>query len=642
MTAISPSNNRRHVVRRYLLAAATVLVAWGATTLLRLEAPHRPLSLVFFFAAVAITAGFGGLGPGLVATALSALICDFFFLEPLHTLFVFRSDFPLLMLYLCVAVLINIQSERLKAATRAVEQRFHDRVQGLDAIVWAANPQTLQFTFVSQRAESLLGYSIGQWLSEPDFRNRILHADDRDRVLAACRRFVNEGGDHGMEYRVVAQDKREIWLRETVHVVRNERDQPVRLTGLCVDITERKLAEQENAELRDALSTLHEITTAMTASLDLPTVLATLKQELGRHIRVPSSLLFLVDEENSRLYLADSWGAPLPRESGGQRFHPVAPEDRSVPHLGQLAQKIEIGPPLVTLSGVEAPGTAGLAAYLWMPLTANEELQGAVCLLDTSLDRFNAERLDFFETLGRQAGVILQNARLYSQVNSGRAELQRLSQRLVEVQEEERRHIARELHDEIGQVLTGLKFRLETCARSFPGALNENLREALNPVNEMMVQVRELSLDLRPAVLDDLGLLPALVWHFERYTALTGVEVAFDHQGLDRRFAHEVETTAYRLVQEALTNVARHAQAPEAAVRIWASDESLLMDIVDRGQGFSAGGPEQDKRGGLLGMRERVTLLGGRFSIESHPGMGTHLVAQVPLCGARDEAGQQQ
>src|SRR5689334_5773337 len=137
----------RSAIWRYGFAALSVLVAWGATSLLRIEAPQQPLSLVFFFAAVAISAGLGGLGPGVFATALSALLCDFFFLEPLHTLFVSKGDLPLFLLFLFVALLINIPSERLQAETKAVEQRFHDRVQGLDAIVWSANPQTLQFTF---------------------------------------------------------------------------------------------------------------------------------------------------------------------------------------------------------------------------------------------------------------------------------------------------------------------------------------------------------------------------------------------------------------------------------------------------------------------------------------------------------------
>src|SRR5262249_8395019 len=145
--------------------------------------------------------------------------------------------------------------------------------------------------------------------------------------------------------------------------------------------------------------------------------------------------------------------------------------------------------------------------------------------------------------------------------------------------------------------------------------------------DELMGRVRELSLNLRPAMLDDLGLLPALLWHFDRYTAQTGIAVAFKHSGLEgRRFASELETAAYRITQEALTNVARHARVREATVRLWAAQDSLCVQIEDQGTGFD---PKAvlgtGHSSGLSGMRERASLLGGRLIIDSLLGGGTHL-----------------
>jgi len=152
-------------------------------------------------------------------------------------------------------------------------------------------------------------------------------------------------------------------------------------------------------------------------------------------------------------------------------------------------------------------------------------------------------------------------------------------------------------------------------------------------VNELMALVRDLSLDLRPAMLDDLGLLPTLLWHFDRYTAQTDVGVTFKHIGLEgRRFAPEVETAAYRIVQEALTNVARHAGVSEVAVRLWADQETLGVQIEDRGTGFD---PEAALAAGdttgLAGMRERAVLLGGQLTVESASGAGTCVRAELPL-----------
>ncbi len=165
--------------------------------------------------------------------------------------------------------------------------------------------------------------------------------------------------------------------------------------------------------------------------------------------------------------------------------------------------------------------------------------------------------------------------------------LQFLSRRLMEVQEAERRNIARELHDEIGQVLTGLKLTLEMGARLPSDEAGESLKQALGLVNGLMARARNLSLDLRPPMLDDLGLLPTLLWHIEHYTAQTRVRVDFKNSGLEaRRFTSAVETAAYRIVQEGLTNIARHADVSEAAVRVWTDQRTLIIEIEDMGVGF--------------------------------------------------------
>lgn len=215
--------------------------------------------------------------------------------------------------------------------------------------------------------------------------------------------------------------------------------------------------------------------------------------------------------------------------------------------------------------------------------------------------------------------------------------LQALSRRLVEVQETERRTIASELHDEIGQALTGLKFVLEMVGRQSPGDATARLHEAHDLVNNLLQRVRTLSLDLRPSALDDLGLLPALLMMCERYTAQTRVRVDVKHTGVEgQRFSPDVETAAYRIVQEALTNVARHAAASEATVRLWVQDAMLGAQIEDAGAGFDSESTlATPHSSGLAGMRERATLLGGRLLVESAPGRGTRVTVELPL---RDSA----
>ena len=220
---------------------------------------------------------------------------------------------------------------------------------------------------------------------------------------------------------------------------------------------------------------------------------------------------------------------------------------------------------------------------------------------------------------------------LEARVVDATMELRDLSRRLLTIQEEERRHLARELHDEVGQALTGLSLTLATARR---GAVQEYLDRAVAISDDLLERVRLMSLDLRPSILDDLGLLPALLSLAERYTLRTGVHVDIRHRGLDKRFPAEVETAAYRVVQEALTNVARHAGTNSATVRIVA-DAWMTINVGDHGRGFDVDhNLESGRSSGLNGMRERVRLLGGKISIESALDQGTIVVAELPLGGS--------
>ncbi|HVT14779.1 MAG TPA: PAS domain S-box protein [Thermoanaerobaculia bacterium] len=205
------------------------------------------------------------------------------------------------------------------------------------------------------------------------------------------------------------------------------------------------------------------------------------------------------------------------------------------------------------------------------------------------------------------------------------SELRALSQRLLEVQEEERRHLARELHDEVGQRLTALKFGLASAA-------DISAAEAAAQLDDLIRQVGDLSLDLRPPALDTLGLRAALQALFNRGVAETGVAVKFKHRKLDQRFAPEVQTAAYRIVQEALTNVARHAGVREASVRARVDEGRLHIEVADRGAGFDPAAA-RGATAGLTGMRERAILAGGRLEIESVPGAGTRILAELPAGG---------
>jgi signal transduction histidine kinase len=213
--------------------------------------------------------------------------------------------------------------------------------------------------------------------------------------------------------------------------------------------------------------------------------------------------------------------------------------------------------------------------------------------------------------------------------------LQRLSINLFAAQEEAKRRVVRELHDAFGQNLTGLRLSLTAMAQNSARETKETLGTAIDLVNQLIEKSRSLSLELRPPILDDLGLLPTLSWYFKHYFTTTQIAIDFVHAGIERRFSADVETAVYRILEEALTNIYRHANTKSANVCIGAHQTRLQIDISDRGCGFDQTAFSQTYAGsGLLEMHERTVLLGGRFRIASNPGRGTRIVAEIPLKGA--------
>jgi signal transduction histidine kinase len=214
--------------------------------------------------------------------------------------------------------------------------------------------------------------------------------------------------------------------------------------------------------------------------------------------------------------------------------------------------------------------------------------------------------------------------------------LQFLSQRLIEIQESERRHLARELHDEIGQALTATKLNLETLAREPEAATRiKQTSNSIALVERLLQTVRNLSLNLRPPMLDDLGLVAALRWLLDQHALTTGRQVNFNHFPSEDRFAPMIETACFRVAQEALTNITRHSRARNVQVELRQEADRLTLLIRDDGIGFEVAEARhralQGGSLGLLGMEERVTFTGGKLGVTSAPGAGTELRAWFPL-----------
>jgi len=223
-------------------------------------------------------------------------------------------------------------------------------------------------------------------------------------------------------------------------------------------------------------------------------------------------------------------------------------------------------------------------------------------------------------------------------------DLQELSAKLVSVQEQERRHIARELHDEIGQALTAVKVELALAQRTIDGAKEptDMLQAARRITDGALHQVRDLSYLLHPAALDEFGLVPAVDAHIKRFSKRHEIAAELSHANMSSRLAPETEAAAYRIIQEALNNVAKHATATECRVCLARQQDTLRIVVEENGIGFDASAPRSpDRRGlGLIGIRERAAHLNGTVLIESVRGRGTRIMVELPVRRATDTGGE--
>jgi signal transduction histidine kinase len=275
-------------------------------------------------------------------------------------------------------------------------------------------------------------------------------------------------------------------------------------------------------------------------------------------------------------------------------------------------------------SDLELTRALAMLTALYVPMQVRAEVMGIIVAGDKLVPelRFTSEDLRLAETFASRAAIAADQAR----------RVQRDAfRRVVHAQEEERRRLARELHDETGQALASILLGLKSLEEvGDVGELGERVATLRSRVVETLQDVRRLAVELRPAALDDFGLEPALERLVSGFAEQTGLKVELESRLLDDRLPQEVETVLYRIVQEALTNIVKHADAARVSIVVTQRAGSVGAIVEDDGRGFD---PERDANGGigLIGMRERVSLLDGSMTIESAQGKGTTLVVEVPL-----------
>ena len=405
------------------------------------------------------------------------------------------------------------------------------------------------------------------------------------------------------------------------------------------DVTQQREVMQEIQRQANRTQALLQVASQLNSHLELKTVLKTICDITNRAIRATGTtvVLQIVPKDVFRVMAAISHDPELKASQDAQFevpkeiFEGLLTRENPVVVIRDVQEE----PALPYFEGFKKADvrTVAIAA-----LFRGNDLIGALVSAFTRQPKILPEdEIALLRGLADQASSAIENAELFEQVRAGRERQRKLAKSLVDIQEAERRHIARELHDHLGQLLTGLQFMLETTKSQSSGKQRSNLEEIQSSVTDIIGQVREMSLNLRPSMLDDMGLVPTLKWHFERFTRQTGIHINFKSDEVLNRFPADIETAAYRIVQEALTNVARHARVKSVFVGLAIQEEALWVEVVDHGQGFDASAILERPSSGLVGMRERAELAGGYLVVRSVLEQGTQVIAALPILENRLE-----
>lgn len=386
------------------------------------------------------------------------------------------------------------------------------------------------------------------------------------------------------------------------------------------------------------LSALNSIAITVNQSLDLKKVLENALQKVLEVTKTTAGGVFLKDAESNKLELVSYIGpsSVFQCQEAGLSLADCACQQ--VLRSGQTMMVNDISQcPMLSKEIVKQEG---IDCFVSVPLKSKDKTLGIMNVACAQERYFTENDFRLLDSIGYHVGLAIENSTLYEGIKQKEELRGQLLSRVITAQEEERKRIARELHDEYGQTLTGLLMSIESLENmTLPqqSPLREKLKNAKSLVTHALEEMRRLTLDLRPSALDDLGLAATIHNYAQSRLETVGVQVKFKSKGLNQRLAPTVETTLFRIVQEAINNITKHAQAHNVSIQLEAKNGKITAIIEDDGIGFNVDTTFKSRIGtpalGLLGIQERTTLLGGTFSIKSQPGQGTRLTVEIPLAG---------
>ena len=572
--------------------------------------------------------------------------------------------------YYFTAIIRDVSERRSVEALRESEERFRQLAENIHEVFWLSDAETNKLIYISPGYAEVWGRSLESLYDAPRSWLGVVHSDDAARVREAAN-SRQRSGDYNEEYRIVQPDGAIRWIRDCAFPIKNNDGEIYRIAGVAADITDRKLLEMR---LTAQNIVTRELAKTATLTEAAPRILQAVCENLGWKL----GALWTVDNAAEELRCVEIWQHPTltavefiahsrqARFRRGTDFPGYVWADDAALWLTDVAAAEKF--PRSRIAAEE-----GLHGAFGFPVRIGGEVLGVMEFFSTDVRQPDANLIALMTTIGSQIGQFAARKRAEEALKQAAAELEsrvsrrtaelaaanqflkaemvkrqtaedsrvQLLHRLVGAHEAERSRIARELHDKMGQYLTGLIWGLhslnEICQPHPPS--HAPLVRLLQVTDELMREFHHLAWELRPAVLDDLGLNAALGNYLTQWSERT--EIALDFHGCDfekQSLSPDIETTVYRIIQEALTNILKHAEAKHVSVIVECQQNNVQVTVEDDGKGFDTERlsykATAEGRLGVVGMQERVAMVGGTLDIESTSGVGTAVFVHIPLPSA--------
>jgi PAS domain S-box-containing protein len=514
---------------------------------------------------------------------------------------------------------------------RVSESKYRRIFEGSQDMIFITSRDGI-FREVNQAGVDLLGYDSKEELLAITSVENIYYNPMHRKVYQ--KEMERQGFVKDFEARFRKKDGSLIHCLVSGTAIKGNDGEIIGYEGIIKDITARMDAIRDLHKRHRQLSLLNSVALAMNMTQNLDDVLYTALENVLDVLSLLSGGIFLIDHKGSSFSLRVYQGFPdrAVNSHDSVTFHDHALMDALLNKELVLIPGPTFPPFKIKFKTENAVDSLSLTCFL---ITAKERASGFIAL-DLPTNRVLTDHdLHLLGSLGNFLGGAVENNQLLQMIQKHREELKGLTAQLFQSQETERKRIARELHDEAGQALTGINFSLETIEKSLSkedSHIKELIQEIKKQLNRTYQEMRRISYRLHPALLTDLGLEPALDAYLTHISKHCDLDIHFRMVGFEKRIDPDLETLLYRLSQEALTNTLKHAKAKKFHLSIIRSYPNIIFVAEDDGVGFDVSKLDQHQHAlGLLSMRERASIAGGKFTLRTSPGSGTRIRIEISI-----------